>query len=123
MGTESSELAIAESMNAGTPRHIVVLIVTLLVVGGFLRFYALDAQSLWNDELSTWAQSHQESIADVIEKGVRPTPSPPGFQILIYYVERFIGESEIALRLPSAVAGVFAIVAMFSLAQRVYSRR
>jgi uncharacterized membrane protein len=88
-----------------------------------MRFYALDAQSLWNDELSTWEQSHYDSLAEVIELGVRPYPYPPAFQILIYYVEQFVGQSEIALRLPSAIAGVLAIIGIYFLARRVYSRR
>lgn len=95
----------------------------IILVGALLRFYGLGAQSLWSDELASWRQSHQASIADVIEVGVRPTPYPPAFQILLFFVEKHVGESEIALRVPSAIAGVFAIVAMFFLAKQLYSER
>ncbi|MBW2494473.1 MAG: hypothetical protein JRE43_06945, partial [Deltaproteobacteria bacterium] len=76
----------------------------IILVGALLRFYGLGAQSLWSDELASWRQSHQASIADVIEVGVRPTPYPPAFQILLFFVEKHVGESEIALRVPSAIA-------------------
>jgi mannosyltransferase len=99
------------------------LLVAALLGGALLRLHALDAQSLWSDELSSWHQSHQVSLADVIERGVRPTPYPPGYPVLLYYVERFVGESEVALRLPSAIAGILAIAAMFALARQLYSRR
>ncbi|MBW2495397.1 MAG: hypothetical protein JRE43_11645 [Deltaproteobacteria bacterium] len=58
-----------------------VLVATLLgaiaLGGSALRFYGLDTQSLWSDELASWRQSHQETVSDVIEYGVRPTPYPP----------------------------------------------
>jgi len=88
-----------------------------------LRFYGLDIQSLWNDEIASWFKSHQPTLSAVIEEGVRPTTYPPAYQIFLYYVERFIGESETALRFPSAVVGVLAILAMFHLGRRLYSTR
>ena len=106
------------------PRASVLgLLLCVLCLGALLRFHQLDAQSLWNDELSTWVQSHHETLAEVIEVGVRPTPYPPGFQILIWWVERHVGESEVALRMPSAVAGVLAILAIFLLGREMYGER
>jgi len=103
---------------------VVVALLGAIVLGGSaLRFYGLDAQSLWNDEISSWRQSHQETISAVIELGVRPTPYPPAYPVLLYFVEKHIGESEIALRIPSAVAGVLAILATFFLARQLYSVR
>jgi 4-amino-4-deoxy-L-arabinose transferase-like glycosyltransferase len=99
------------------------LLVLVVLAGAALRFYGLDAQSLWNDELSSWEQSHQPTLAEVIEKGVRPTTYPPAYQVLVYYVERWVGDSEKALRFPSAVAGVLAIFAVFFLGKQLYSQR
>jgi mannosyltransferase len=102
---------------------MVALLGAIVLGGSALRFYGLDAQSLWNDELSSWRQSHQETISAVIEHGVRPTPYPPAYPVLLYFVEKYVGESEIALRAPSAVAGVLAILATFFLARQLYSAR
>jgi uncharacterized membrane protein len=99
------------------------LLGAIVLGGSALRFYGLDAQSLWYDELSSWRQSHQETISDVIEYGVRPTPYPPAFPVLLYFVEKYVGESEVALRFSSAVAGVLAILATFFLARQLYSSR
>jgi len=99
------------------------LLGAVVLGGSALRFYGLDAQSLWNDELSSWRQSHHETIPAVIEQGVRPTPYPPAFPVLLYFVEKYVGESETALRIPSAVAGVLAIIATFFLARQLYSVR
>jgi mannosyltransferase len=101
----------------------VAALLLVLVVAATLRFGGLDAQSLWNDELSSWQQSHQESLADVIEHGVRPTPYPPAFQVLLYGVEETLGSSETALRLPSAIAGTLAVLVMFFTGRRLWGDR
>jgi 4-amino-4-deoxy-L-arabinose transferase-like glycosyltransferase len=110
---------------AGSNERALVLGLLLLVslAGAALRFHGLDAQSMWNDELSSWTQSRKATLGEVIEKGVRPTTYPPAYQVLLYYVERWIGESETALRLPSAVVGVAAILAIHALGAQLYSRR
>jgi len=108
---------------AATRAATVALLACAVAVGALLRFHELDAQSLWNDELASWTQSHYASLSDVIERGVRPTPYPPAYPILLYLVERGVGDSEVALRMPSAIAGVLAIVAMFFLGREVYGER
>lgn len=125
MGAPSRVFAVADPGPIPEQKRYLTFAVMacVLAAGAFMRFYALDAQSLWNDELTTWEQSHYESLADVIEYGVRPHPYPPGYQILIYYVEQLVGQNEIALRLPSAIAGLLTIIAMYFLARRVYSTR
>jgi mannosyltransferase len=100
-----------------------LLLLLVVVAGAALRLYGLDAQSLWNDELSSWERSHHESLSDVIAKGVRTDVHPPGYQILVYGVMHTIGDSEIALRLPSAIAGVLAIAAIYALGLQLYTRR
>ncbi len=91
-----------------------------LVLGGFLRFHALDRQSLWNDELESWRQSNQPTLTQVLKEGSIPDTHPPLFQITLYFVERYLGNSESMLRLPSAIAGTLAIVAMFWLGKTTF---
>jgi uncharacterized membrane protein len=114
---------VSEGPASSFRRPVHLLLVLVVLAGAALRVHGLDAQSLWNDELSSWEQSRQATLAEVIETGVRPTTYPPAYQILLYYVERWIGESERALRFPSAAAGVLAIVAMFFLGRQLYSER
>ena len=63
-----------------------LLLGLVIVAGAVLRLYGLDVQSLWNDELSSWAQSNYATLADVIELGVRNDVHPPGYQLTLYYV-------------------------------------
>lgn len=107
------------------PKYQYVIWVGLLVcfvLGGYLRFNDLDRQSLWNDELESWRQSSYPTLEQVLQEGSIPDTHPPLFQITLYFVERYIGSSESALRLPSAIAGTLAIVAMFWLGTTAFSK-
>ena len=93
----------------------------IIALAAFLRFYQLTFQSFWNDELSTWYRSNFASLRDVIEIGSRPDPHPPGYYILIYFVQRWFGNSEVTLRLPSVIAGILTIPAIYALGKKLYS--
>jgi len=103
-------------------RNTRILLVLLVVVGAALRFYGLDLQSLWVDELATWRLCNRDTLGAVID-AVRADRAPPGYQILVFQVIRYVGDSEVALRLPSAVAGLLAIPMIHLLGARLYSRR
>ena len=95
----------------------------VLALATALRFYGLDIQSLWLDELATWAISNYPTLGEAIQQGVRSDVHPPAYQILIFWVERHVGETEKALRLPSAVAGVAAVVMIYLVGVRLYAWR
>lgn len=106
-------------------RQLILVGVSLglvILLGGLLRFYRLSFQSLWNDELSTWFRSGLPSLRDVIDIGSRPDPFPPGYYLLMHFVQRWLGDSEFALRLPSAIAGILSIPAIYALGKLLYSR-
>ena len=90
-----------------------ILLLVFILVGATLRLYALDGQSLWNDELESWRQSNFPTLDAVLTKGSIPDTHPPIFQITLFFVERYLGSSETLLRLPSAIAGILSIAAMF----------
>lgn len=98
------------------------MLAAVLLVAAALRFYGLDGQSLWNDELNTWgetqAASSGEVIARVYEGGIGV--HPPGYFLLIYYSQMLLGDGEWALRLPSAIAGTLAVGAIYALGRKLY---
>ncbi|MGB2895276.1 MAG: glycosyltransferase family 39 protein [Anaerolineales bacterium] len=99
------------------------ILVLILLIGSALRIYGLDHQSLWNDELESWRQSNFETLNDVILLGVQPDTHPPLFQSALFFVEKYLGETEALLRLPSALSGILSILAIYWLAKRLYSYR
>ena len=115
---------IANAVNVRAPSRrlaIPLALCVVLVLGAALRLHGLTNQSLWTDELDSWRQSDQSSLADVLDRGVRPDVHPPGYQIFLYFVMEAFGDSEIALRLPSAIIGILTILAVYLLGVYIYT--
>jgi len=104
-------------------RRVIALVVLIIALGAFLRLYGLTAQSLWNDELSSYVRSHFDRAWPVIDDGARYDGHPPGYLLLLFGVQKLFGHSEIALRLPSAIAGIISIWLIYLLGRRLYSWR
>ncbi len=94
-----------------------VLLLAVLLLGAFLRFYRLDAQSFWNDEGN--AARMAERSLDLIVEGAAGDIHPPGYYLLLHYWRAGFGESEFALRSLSAVAGLALIVLTHLLGRRL----
>ncbi len=102
---------------------VMAAMVVITLLGALLRFYHLSLQSLWLDELASWWLSHDQSVWRYLLGRAPRETNPPGYQILLIFVERYLGDSETVLRLPSAMAGTVAIPVMFALGRRMYSAR
>ena len=98
------------------------LLAFILAAAAVLRLSALDAQSLWLDELVSWQQASAPSVRDVIER-LRGDVHPPLFAILLHFAIGCFGDSEAALRLPSALAGIAAVYAIFRVGEQLWSVR
>jgi hypothetical protein len=87
----------------------------LFGVALWIRLYRLDAQPLWLDEGTTWAQVTGSNIGTLLVDLFRPSQAYPLFHVLLKIATRLLGDSEWALRLPSALAGALAVPALFVL--------
>src|SRR5829696_1576191 len=97
-------------------------LLAIMLLGAVLRLYGLDFQSLSDDELASWDFSHRETLSQVI-RGVRGDIHPPLYFLILHFARWIFGESEWALRLPSAIAGWLCILAIYLLGKRLYSER
>ncbi|MFV9504450.1 MAG: glycosyltransferase family 39 protein [Oscillochloridaceae bacterium umkhey_bin13] len=77
-----------------------------------LRIYRLDAQSLWLDEGSSWALS-QAPWSVLLLDLLRPSAAYPLYHVLLKAWMGLFGASEAMLRLPSALAGAFAVPVIY----------
>ena len=102
-------------------RALLVLL-AIMLLGAVLRFYGLGFQSLWSDELASWDFSNRETISQVIG-GVRSDDHPPLYFLILRFAQWIFGDSEWALRFPSAFAGWLCIPAIYLLGRRLYSER
>jgi mannosyltransferase len=87
-------------------RYIQILL-SLTILGGFLRFFTLGYNSLWLDEATTYGVS-QGSFAEIWQTSVTGEFHPPLFHWIEHFMLTF-GHSEIVLRAVPALLGTLAI--------------
>lgn len=102
-----------------TSRTAWILIGTVVLVGAAVRFYNLGGKSLWLDEVISSQATHISSFADLIAWVKVDVDQVPLFSTITWLLSGF-GDGEIALRLPSAIAGTLTIVAVYALAKQTY---
>jgi mannosyltransferase len=85
----------------------------LLLIGLAVRLYRLGAQSLWLDEGGTWAVVIGQTWGRLIADLGSTDAAYPLYHLLLKGWVGLAGDSEWALRFPSALAGALAVVAIF----------
>jgi 4-amino-4-deoxy-L-arabinose transferase-like glycosyltransferase len=91
-----------------------------VVVGAVLRFRGLGAPSLWTDELVSWWAASAATTGQVLSRVTGCMATPPLSSLAQHVTLGMFGESEWALRLPSAVAGVLTIPLIFLAGWRMF---
>jgi mannosyltransferase len=97
--------------------QLLPLFVVLLAAA--LRFYALDNQSLWNDEGNSLRLA-QRTFPDLIQTASHDI-HPPGYYLALSMWRNLTGDSEFALRLLSAFAGVLTVACVFALGRSLFA--
>lgn len=82
-------------------------IVAVLLAAVWVRFYALDGQSFWNDEGNS-ARLSERSVQLIIE-GTASDVHPPLYYLMLCGWRELVGASEFGLRAVSAFAGVIVV--------------
>lgn len=94
----------------------------LTCLGLALRLFHLGRFELWVDEAATWWFARQ-----VWEGGLSllqaQEPTPPIYYALVGLWMEWFGESDVSLRLPSALAGAATLPLLFDLGRRLVNRR
>lgn len=98
----------------------------ILCLAFALRFYALGEKSLWGDELDTLRITEKPNASELIRSlyyyNRWTYVNPPIYFLGVHYVSR-LSDSEAALRLLSAIAGVMAVAAFYGLSRTLVPRR
>lgn len=100
--------------------RVPLLLAGLVVVGIAVRMAA--DRSLWLDEATTWYQSRLP-FSTMLEDLRTTDVHPPGHHALVWLSVRAFGDSELALRLPSLIAGAALIPMMFVAGRALFDRR
>ncbi len=96
---------------------IKIALLLILVLAAFLRFYRLDAQSLWADEGNSVSLAGRS--LDLITAGAGHDIHPPLYYYLLHFWMRVFGSSEFAVRALSALLGTALVYLTYLLGRRL----
>lgn len=109
-----SECSNSIMTNELTKKQTIIILAALTAVGGFLRFYRLDFQGLWYDELHSIIPTRPAaSVSSIINycKG----DQPPAFFLYLHFFFKAFGYSEYVGRAAAALIGIASIPTMYFL--------
>jgi mannosyltransferase len=95
----------------------------LLLLAAVLRFATLDLQSFWYDEAFTPDHVLHASLWATLRSVVHTENSPPLWYLLAWADSRVFGIGEVALRVPSALAGVATVAVAWGIGLELAGRR
>jgi mannosyltransferase len=98
-------------------------LVALLVLAAALRLSTLGLQSFWYDEAYVPVHTLHPSLAATLRAVVHRENTPPLWYLLVWAWSRLAGTGEVALRLPSALAGIATVAIAWGLGQELAGRR
>ncbi len=102
-------------------RLAVAVTIGAFAVGAFFRFFRLDWQSLWVDEIHTLGPSlHAVSLGDAFWNYINLAPTPPLYYLFMMFWTEISNFSELLVRLPSAVFGLATIVVFWIGVRKVF---
>jgi mannosyltransferase len=99
--------------------HIVTL-AAIFVAGVVLRLYDLGSESIWYDELWAVRIARMEPL-EVVRASLGDN-NPPLYYLGLHYWMLLAGDSELAIRLPSAIAGALAVPLIYGIGRLLFSR-
>jgi mannosyltransferase len=98
-------------------------LVALTLLAAVLRLSTLDLQSFWYDEAFTPVHVLHPSLWATLRSVSHTENSPPLWYLLAWMDSRVLGTGEIALRLPSALAGIATVPLAWAIGRELASRR
>ena len=101
----------------GDVRQQLWLLITIVLLGAGLRFFQLDRESLWVDEIATAKLIREESFTVLWQKILHEEISPPLYFVTLWGWSRLWGLSEWGMRSFSAVMGSIALILFLHLAR------
>lgn len=104
-------------------RRFLALVLLALMLGCLLRVWGIAHESLWFDEVFSQRIATQTSPGSLLIEGVAGDVHPPLYFFLLTLWVRLAGDSELALRLPSAFCMMLALPGMYHLARLLFTRR
>ena len=98
-------------------------LVALVILAAALRLSTLNLQSFWYDEAFTPVHVLHPSLWATLRSVVHTENTPPLWYVLAWADSRVLGTGEVALRLPSALAGIATVPVVWAIGHELSGRR
>lgn len=95
----------------------------VVVIGAVLRFVALGAESVTNDEMYSIHFVQRYTPTELLARYPTLDPHPPLYYLLLDAWSSLVGVSEFLVRVPSAAFGVGTVGATYALGRRTFDHR
>ncbi|WP_298117742.1 glycosyltransferase family 39 protein [Flavobacterium sp.] len=100
------------------------LLITILVFAAILRFYHIDFQSIWLDEIHTMNEANPNvgffDLYDIIMAGEQ---MPPLYFYSLYFLFKIFGYTTFVARVYSAIVGVISVFSIFLLGKEIFNKK
>jgi len=97
----------------------------ILAAGAALRWYRIDAESLWLDEVASYrfAVTRYDSALELVLTEPVSDPHPPLYYLLLRWWTDLFGTTEVGMRSMSFAFGLVTILVTYLLAVKLFDRR
>ena len=95
----------------------------VLCIAAILRFYHIDYQSVWLDEVHTLNEANPSlSLSELYDAVLQSDPHPPLYFILVHFVFQMFGYTSIAMRMFSAILGVVGVWIIYLFGKEIFNK-
>lgn len=96
----------------------------ILIIGLILRFYNLDYQSIWLDEIHTMNESNPNTkFSELYDSIMAGEQMPPLYFYILYFIFKVFGYTTFIARLFSAILGVLSIYGIYLLGRELINKK
>jgi len=96
----------------------------ILLVAAILRFYHIDYQSVWLDEIHTINEANpNKSFSEVYDALLVSEPHPPLYFFLVHILFQIFGYTTIVVRVLAAVIGIAGVASIYFLGKEIYNKK
>jgi uncharacterized membrane protein len=99
----------------------ILLLILILITGTMLRFYRLDYQSLWVDEVYTYKDASSSLLKIILEPDKNINISPL-YNLIVHPFTGHSNNQEAILRLPSLIFGSLSILLFYFVARNWFGK-
>lgn len=103
---------------------IVIALLLITILATALRLYRLEAKGLWVDEIFTAIFASADNDLAAVARGPlsSPVPTPPLWFFITHFFVKVLGSSDAVVRLPSVVAGVLGLLALYKVGEVLFDQ-